>query len=79
MEQKVIQIGNSAGIILPQVIRQQMRVKIGDKITINKTGDEYILSQSKKKNAKGVNANFVKIVDEFMEEHKDVLEELARH
>lgn len=79
MEQKVIQIGNSAGIILPQTIRQQMRVGIGDKITIDKAGDEYILSQSKKKNAKGVDAKFVKIVDEFMEEHKDVLEELARH
>ena len=79
MEQKIIQIGNSVGIILPQIIRQQLRLNIGDKILISKTGDRLILSQSKKENAKGVNAKFVKIVDEFMEEHKDVLEELARH
>ena len=78
MLQKVIQIGNSIGLILPQPVRQDLAIKAGDIIQIEKRGKDYVLASSKKKIAGGVDVKFMKMVDEFIEEHHDVLEELAR-
>lgn len=34
MEQTVIQIGNSAGVIIPKQLRQKMNIKLGDKVKL---------------------------------------------
>ena len=78
MQQKVIQIGNSAGIVIPQSIRKEVGLKPGSKVTIEKKGDDIVISPQAKKLAGGVDAKFMKSVDEFMEEHEDVLKELAK-
>ncbi len=77
MLQTMIQIGNSAGIILPKDVREEMGFGIGDKILLEKKNNKIILSSAKKKSSVGVNAKFMKMVDDFSTEHKDVLEELA--
>ena len=78
MEQRVIQIGNSVGVVLPQDIRQSLGLRRGDKVVLNKKGDDIIISRTKKSLEGGVNDRFMKIVDEFIDEHEDVLQELAR-
>ncbi len=77
MQQKVIQIGNSSGITLPRSIRQNAGLKPGDKVEVNTKGSDIIISPVKKVKVAGVNAKFVKMVDEFINEHEDVLRELA--
>lgn len=77
MLQKIIQIGNSLGLILPQKVREELNIKIGDNITLEKKGHDYVISAPKQKVAGGVDAKFMQMVDEFVDEHKDVLQELA--
>jgi len=77
MLQTMIQIGNSVGIILPKDVREEMGFRIGDKIVVEKKNNKIVLSSAKKKLSTGVNAKFMKMVDDFANEHKDVLEELA--
>lgn len=78
MMQKLIQIGNSVGIIIPQVFRNEAGLKPGDKVEVRLKGNDVVLSRSKKELSGGVNAKFMKIVDDFITEHKDVLNELAK-
>ena len=76
MEQTVINIGNSAGIIIPQKILKASGIKPGDKVIVEKK-DNSISIAPVKKIAGGVDARFMKVVDEFIEEHEDVLRELS--
>ncbi len=77
MLQKVIKIGNSIGVTLPQAFRQEVGIKIGDKVDIKEKNGKIILSPAKKSTS-GVDAKFMKIVDKFMNEHEDVLAELSK-
>lgn len=78
MEQKLIQIGNSAGVIIPQELRREIGVKPGDKVIVQKKGSQIVISSAKKRLAGGVDSKFMKMVDEFIDEHEDVLTELAK-
>lgn len=77
MEQKVITIGNSVGVIIPQALRDG--IKPGDNIIIKKDKNKWVISlPSKRKISGGVDVKFMKMVDEFITEHEDVLQELAK-
>ncbi len=81
MEQKVIQIGNSIGIVIPQLLNRENGLKPGDPVVINKKGSQYVVSPLKAKRkslAGGVNVRFMKMLDEFIQDHEDVLKELAK-
>jgi putative addiction module antidote len=69
MIQQTIQIGNSVGIIIPKNVLEEKKIKIGDKIQVD--------VKPIKKSVSSVDTKFAKMVDEFIEEHKDVLEQLA--
>lgn len=77
MEQTVIRVGNSAGIILPLPIRQEMNLDIGDTLVIEKVNEHYILHPQKKVVAKEVNPQFAQMVHTFFDEHDDVLTALT--
>ena len=77
MVQKLIQIGNSVGLIIPQVFRNEAGLKPGDEVEVKLKGDDVVLSKSKKNLIGGVNAKFMEMVEEFIEEHEDVLKKLA--
>lgn len=77
MVQKLIQIGNSVGVIIPQVFRNEAGLKPGDEVEVKLKGGDVVLSKPRKNLARGVNAKFMKMVDEFINEHEDVLKELA--
>lgn len=75
MTQTVIQIGNSIGVVIPQ--RLQIDLKAGDKVVVDKKNDTILISPVKKVHTGGVDAKFMKMVDEFIAEHEDVLRALA--
>lgn len=80
MQQTVVQIGNSAGVIIPKTYRDEINIKVGDPLVIKRQNGSLIITPQKtKKNLLGgVNAKFMKMVDEFATEHQDVLKELAK-
>lgn len=79
MDLRVVQIGNSGGILVPKETRREMGIRIGENVTGELNGKNLVISNPKaKKVDKSVDAKFAKIVDEFMGEHEDVLRQLAK-
>lgn len=78
MELRVVQIGNSGGILIPKEARQGMGIRIGENVSAEFRGKKMIITNPKKNRTTSIDAKFAKIVDEFMDEHKDVLSELAK-
>lgn len=79
MDLRVIQIGNSGGILIPRETRRELGIRIGEKVFAELKNKRLIIRNPKtKKTVPGVDAKFAKIVDEFMDEHEDVLRELAK-
>ena len=86
MEQNIIQIGNSVGIIIPQAIQGNTTLKPGEKIFIERDpmSGKFILS---KKRGKIINAavqandnlspEFLSWVKKFTATYKEALTELA--
>ena len=70
MQQTVIKVGNSVGVIIPKSVLKEKNIKAGDKVQIE--------VKPLKKDVGGVNPRFMKMANEFIEEHKDVLEALAK-
>lgn len=69
MVQQLISVGNSIGVIIPKNILKEKNIKLGDKVELD--------IKPIKLQAQGVDAKFMKMADEFIEEHKDVLQALA--
>ncbi|HVZ58717.1 MAG TPA: hypothetical protein VG935_03140 [Patescibacteria group bacterium] len=69
MDQQLISIGNSVGVIIPKNVLKEKKIKVGDKVELE--------IRPVKPTASGVDARFMKMVDEFIEDHKDVLQALA--
>ena len=69
MVQQLISIGNSIGVIIPKNVLKEKNIKVGDKVELD--------IKPVKLEARGVDAKFMKMADEFIEEHKDVLQALA--
>lgn len=77
MEQTVIQIGNSIGVVIPVPLKKQNELRHGSKITMKQTTKGILIVPSKKQLFGRVDAKFAKMVDDFITEHEDVLKELA--
>lgn len=69
MVQQLISIGNSIGVIIPKNVLKEKNMKAGDKVELD--------IKPIRTKAAGVDARFMKMVDEFIEDHKDVLQKLA--
>jgi len=76
MTQTIINIGNSAGVILPVELLKSTGIKLGDKVNLEEKNKKISITPVKDLSG-GVDAPFMKMVDEFMEEHKDVLQALS--
>ncbi|MEK7571876.1 MAG: AbrB/MazE/SpoVT family DNA-binding domain-containing protein [Patescibacteria group bacterium] len=76
MQQSVIQIGNSLGIVIPKGLRGELQA--GDKVLITGKPTNILITPAKTNKTGGVDAKFMQMVDEFITEHEDVLKELAK-
>lgn len=69
MIQQLISVGNSVGVIIPKNVLKEKNIKIGDRVELD--------VKPIKQTVGSVDAKFMKMADEFIEEHKDVLQALA--
>lgn len=75
---KVFKNGNSLAVTVPKVYAHQLSIRSGSEVEWKKTSQGLTLIPQKKTKAVGVDLKFAKMVDEFIDEHKDVLQELSK-
>lgn len=74
---KVFRNGNSLAVTVPKTYAHQLSIRAGSEVEWKKTNQGLTLVPEKDTKVKGVDAKFAKMIDEFMDEHEDVLRELS--
>lgn len=74
---KVFKNGNSIVVTIPKSYAHQLSIRDGSKVEWKDTKAGLTLIHDKKSKAEGVTPKFAKMVDEFITEHEDVLQELS--
>lgn len=75
---KVFRNGNSLAVTVPKAYAHQLSIRAGSEVEWEKTAEGLTLTPQKKIKATGIDVKFAKMVDEFIDEHKDVLQELSK-
>ena len=70
MIQKIIRVGNSAAVTIPQSVIKEKRLKVGDNVQID-------LEPVKKAQKTTLTPEFIKWVDKYIENNRPALDELA--
>lgn len=82
MEMRVVQIGNSIGVIIPQPLRRKIGLKLGDKVEVNEGSyhDEVIIRKNGKKALarSTITPEFVSWLESFNKRYSSALKELAQ-
>lgn len=86
--QKVFQAGNSSVVAIPKNLLQDLKLRKGQKVTVERTpdGDAIVIKKAVTKSVKteGIGAKtsltpeFKQWLDKFVIEYKDVLDDLAK-
>jgi len=74
---KVFRNGNSLAVTVPKAYAHQLSIRDGSQVDWKKTNQGLTLIPHKKTKLVGIDPKFAQMVDEFMDEHKDVLQELS--
>lgn len=74
---KVFKNGNSLAVTVPKTYAHQLSIRDGSQIEWRKTNQGLILKPQNKTKVSGVDQKFAQMVDEFIKDHEDVLQELA--
>ena len=69
--------GNSIAVTIPRQYLEELNLKEGSEVVVEKHGKELRISSKNKALAPNVDAKFMKMVDEFVADHEDVLKTLA--
>ena len=80
MTQKLIQIGNSTGIIIPKSLLATLGLKPGSEVNVETdTNTRSLIIQMKGASLKStsINAHFIKILDKVNDQYGRALRELA--
>ncbi|OGD95554.1 hypothetical protein A3F02_01135 [Candidatus Curtissbacteria bacterium RIFCSPHIGHO2_12_FULL_38_9b] len=70
MIQKIIRVGNSAAVTIPQNVIREKKLKVGDKIQIDVKPVENLKKTT-------LTPKFIKWVDKYIENNRPALKELA--
>ncbi len=76
--QKLYRNGNSVAVTIPKPLLEELNLKEGSEVMLEKEGKEITLSFKNNKLAPDVDAEFMKMIEEFADKHDDVLRELAK-
>lgn len=76
--QKLFKSGNSIVVTIPPELRHELNWRDGSTVFLEKKGNELVVKSKKTVLATDVDAKFMKMVDEFANDHEDVLKELSR-
>lgn len=77
LTQKLYKNGNSVAVTIPKEYLEDLNLKPGTLVVVKKEGDELIVTSKKKNLASDVDIKFAKQVEEFINDHQDVLQKLA--
>ncbi len=77
LTQKLYKNGNSIAITIPRQYLEELNLKEGSEIVVEKEGDSLRIAAKKKILAQDVDLKFMKMLDSFITDHEDVLSELA--
>jgi len=69
--------GNSVAVTIPRQYLEDLDLKEGSEVVVEKQGKELRISSKTKVLASDLNPKFMKMVDEFVSDHEDVLKKLA--
>lgn len=81
MTQKIIQVGNSAAIIISKQLMEEAGFFVGEEVEVNATKNPFkieVLPRKPLRKKSGITQAFAKSVDEFIKAYKPALEELAK-
>jgi len=70
MIQKIIKVGNSSAVTIPQKLIKEKKLKVGDEVRID-------VEPVKKAKKTTLTPEFIKWVDKYIENNRPALEELA--
>lgn len=76
--QKVFKNGNSLAITIPKEFLKELDLRDGSKVVLEKKDNNLFITAHRRVLASDVDAKFMKMVDEFITEHEDVLAELSK-
>ena len=69
--------GNSIAVTIPRQFLAELNLKEGSEVVVEKQGKDLRISSKTKALASGVDVKFMKMLDEFVVDHEDVLQKLA--
>lgn len=82
MEMRVVQIGNSIGVVIPKSLRRKIGLKPGDKVEVDEGSynDEVIIRKNEKKTVKRstITPEFMSWLESFNKRYSSALKELAQ-
>lgn len=77
LTQTLYKNGNSVAVTIPRQYLDELNLKEGSEVVVEKKGDELRIVSKTKTLASDVDLKFMKMVDEFVKDHEDVLKALA--
>ncbi len=78
LTQKLYKNGNSLVVTIPKEVLKELNIRDGSLVEIHKHSEGVLISPAKKSGSKGVDVKFMQMVEEFLDEHEDVLKELSK-
>jgi len=69
--------GNSVAVTIPRQFLDELNLKEGSEVVVEKKGDELRILSKTKTLAVDIDPKFMQMVDEFVADHEDVLKVLA--
>ena len=79
INQTIVRIGNSVGVIIPKSLQENDRLKPGDKVSIDKDriNGDFIVSKNGKARQSSITPQFVRILENVNKRYGKALQELA--
>lgn len=77
LTQKLYKNGNSVAVTIPKEYLKELNLRDGSQVIVEKNDHQLIVTAKRRVLAGGVDQKFARMVDEFINDHKDVLQELS--
>lgn len=76
--QKLYKNGNSVAVTIPKEYLKDFNLRDGSSVVVTKKADGITVHPQKKIKVADVDQKFAKMVDEFIQDHEDVLQKLSK-
>lgn len=77
LTQKLYKNGNSIAVTIPKEYLKDLNLRDGSQVIVEKNDHQLIVTAKRRAIASGIDQKFARMVDEFISDHEDVLQELS--